>query len=56
MSRKRLDILNECGKYYQNFGNICWFTNFDHHKRHYPLELYREYYNKGCKKQKGKQS
>ena len=24
-------------------GNICWFTNLDHHKRHIELDLYKKY-------------
>ncbi len=25
------------------FRNVCWFTNMDHNKRHYPLDLYKHY-------------
>ncbi len=25
------------------FRNCCWFTNLDHDKRHYPLDLYKRY-------------
>lgn len=25
------------------FGNICWFTNLDHEKRHQPITLYKTY-------------
>lgn len=27
------------GKKYAKFGNICWFTNFEHGRRHQPLQL-----------------
>lgn len=29
----------EDGKMFANFGNICWFTNIDHGRRHDPLQL-----------------
>jgi hypothetical protein len=29
----------------KKFGNICWFTNLDHKKRNYPLDLYMKYSN-----------
>jgi len=38
------------GKIYQKFGNICWFTNIDHTKRHEPLELYKKYSNENYPK------
>lgn len=31
------------GKKYAKFGNICWFTNIDHKKRHEELILYKNY-------------
>ena len=31
------------GKKYAKFGNICWFTNLDHNKRHEELDLIRSY-------------
>ena len=31
------------GKWYQKFGNICWFTNLSHDKRNEELILYRQY-------------
>lgn len=31
------------GKKYAKFGNICWFTNLEHKKRHYMLDLYKNY-------------
>jgi len=37
-------IVDANGKLIQrNLGNICWFTNLDHHKRHEPLDLIRTY-------------
>ena len=29
----------EDGKKYAKFGNICWFTNIEHGRRHQPLQL-----------------
>ena len=29
----------------QKFGNICWYTNVEHKKRHTPLDLYKRYSN-----------
>ena len=31
------------GVKYAKFGNICWFTNLDHKKRHEDLILYKKY-------------
>lgn len=31
------------GQVYQKFGNITWYTNLEHTKRHDPLDLYRKY-------------
>ena len=31
------------GKKYAKFGNICWFTNLDHNKRHEEMVLFRLY-------------
>jgi len=31
------------GKKYAKFGNICWFTNLDHNKRHEMIDLYKLY-------------
>lgn len=31
------------GKKYAKFGNICWFTNLEHKKRHNEIDLYRTY-------------
>jgi hypothetical protein len=36
-------ILDEEGNKWQNFGNICWFTNLDYPKRHEDLILYKTY-------------
>ncbi len=36
-------IVDENGKLWRNIGNICWFTNLDHNKRHEPLDLYKHY-------------
>ncbi|MCD8295550.1 MAG: adenine-specific methyltransferase EcoRI family protein [Clostridia bacterium] len=36
-------IIDENGKLWRNLGNICWFTNLDHNKRHYPLDLFKHY-------------
>lgn len=30
-------------KYADNIGNICWYTNLDHKKRHEEMILYRNY-------------
>lgn len=32
------------GLLYQQFGNVCWYTNLDYAKRHEELILYRRYY------------
>ena len=36
----------ENGKKYAKFGNICWFTNLDHNKRHEDLDMYKHYSSK----------
>lgn len=36
-------IVDEEGNKFQNFGNICWFTNLDFPKRHENLILYKSY-------------
>lgn len=28
---------------FKNFGNVCWFTNLQHHKRNTPILLYKQY-------------
>ena len=38
-SRKKI----ENGKKYFSMGNIAWFTNLDHKKRHQELKLYKSY-------------
>ena len=35
--------IRENGKKYAKFGNICWFTNLDHSKRHEILDLVCRY-------------
>ena len=34
---------DETGQKWRSLGNICWFTNLDHKKRHEELILYRTY-------------
>lgn len=36
-------VVDEEGNKWQNFGNICWFTNLDIPKRHEKLILYKSY-------------
>lgn len=36
-------IVDEDGNKWQNFGNICWYTNLDYPKRHEDLILYKTY-------------
>ncbi|MBP5418531.1 MAG: adenine-specific methyltransferase EcoRI family protein [Bacteroidales bacterium] len=36
-------IVDENGKLWRNLGNICWFTNLDHSKRHEDIDLYKTY-------------
>ena len=31
------------GQKWRSLGNICWFTNLDHQKRHEELDLYKRY-------------
>ncbi len=38
------------GKKYAKFGNICWFTNLDHKKRHEDLDMYMHYSESEYKK------
>lgn len=35
--------VDETGQKWRSFGNICWYTNLDHSKRHEDLILYRNY-------------
>lgn len=35
--------IGDDGKKYAKFGNICWFTNLDHKKRHEELILFHKY-------------
>lgn len=34
---------DETGQKWRSLGNICWFTNLDHAKRHEELLLYKAY-------------
>lgn len=34
---------DETGQKWRSMGNICWFTNIDHKKRHELLDLYKTY-------------
>ena len=34
---------DESGQKWRSLGNICWFTNLDHRKRHEDLILYKNY-------------
>lgn len=34
---------DETGQKWRSMGNICWFTNLDHRKRHEDLVLYKKY-------------
>lgn len=34
---------DESGQKWRSMGNICWFTNLDHRKRHEELILYKRY-------------
>ena len=36
-------IIDANGKLWRNLGNICWFTNLDHSKRHEDIDLYKTY-------------
>ena len=36
-------IVDENGKLWRNLGNICWFTNLDHDKRHEEIDLFKHY-------------
>ncbi len=35
--------VDDNGRLWRDLGNICWFTNLDHKKRHEPLRLYAKY-------------
>lgn len=35
--------IDETGQKWCSMGNICWFTNLDHNKRHEYLDLYKTY-------------
>ena len=36
-------VVDDKGKLWRNLGNICWFTNLDHSKRHEDIDLYKQY-------------
>jgi hypothetical protein len=36
-------IVDQDGTKWQNFGNICWYTNLDISKRHEDIILYKKY-------------
>ena len=42
-SYEQNNIAIEDGRKVAKFGNICWFTNLEHSKRHEPLILYKKY-------------
>ena len=42
--------IDETGQKWRSLGNICWFTNLDHKKRHEELELYKKYTPEGYPK------
>ncbi len=35
--------IDSSGQKWRSMGNICWFTNLDHKKRHEELDLYKKY-------------
>ena len=35
--------IDDKGDYWRSLGNICWFTNLDHYKRHENIILYKKY-------------
>lgn len=35
--------VDEEGQKWRSLGNVCWFTNLDHQKRHEELILYKKY-------------
>ena len=42
-SSEKAEFCEEDGKWYQKFGNVCWFTNLPHRKRNEELILYKRY-------------
>ena len=34
---------DEDGQKWRSLGNICWFTNLDHNKRHEKIDLWKNY-------------
>ena len=45
VENEKTQFIGDDGMVYQKFGNICWFTNLEHEKRHQPLDLYKRYSN-----------
>lgn len=43
MPRKTRFWVDETGQKWRSLGNICWFTNLDHARRHEELILYKTY-------------
>lgn len=35
--------IDERGQKWRSLGNICWYTNLDHKKRHDEIDLYKQY-------------
>ena len=35
--------IDDNGQKWRSLGNICWYTNLDHKKRHEEIELYKKY-------------
>lgn len=35
--------VDEYGQKWRSLGNICWYTNLDHKKRHDEIDLYKQY-------------
>nr|WP_222931006.1 adenine-specific methyltransferase EcoRI family protein [Treponema phagedenis] len=35
---------DETGQKWRSMGNVCWYTNLDHNKRHEKLIMYKKYY------------
>lgn len=35
--------IDETGQKWRSMGNICWFTNLDHKKRHEELDMFKHY-------------
>ena len=35
--------VDDTGQKWRSFGNICWYTNLEHNRRHEGLDLYKKY-------------